>query len=685
MSSLNDVYPNKTNVYVGGWKSWKKPSAYVSGSWKDAKKAWVFKDGAWVLVWDAIAAGTFPKPPVATVSNEGVDSDVTVNWDAVPQATSYNVYNVDGTAITTNTAVTSFKDTNPQDGKAGYKVEANLPGDYGNTEAISNVLTLAQAPTSLKAVGGDGFHDWSLASAGHHDDVQALVNGVVVETMPAGTTERWFDGDMDPGTVSAITVRTRISGNNGPLSNEVNTPSVAQIPTSVTAEATTTKGQVKLSWGHPAGSRTGYQVQANDGGWVNVSDTTSPSYHTFSGSSGSKSMRVRTLSAGGSSAYVSASATPVWLYAPNVPSSVSIAATTTVGQLKLTWSAPTSGDAAASYQVQTSTNNSSWTTASSSASSPYTHSFGSSGSGARYMRVKAVNSAGSSGYVSKTGTPLWDLPAPSAPTVSKFGPKTSYGRMELTFKTSSANNSQYRVAFKVGSGSWTYGNWTNVGNNTTKTVHVGTASNANQTVYSFVDCKNSTGQSTRSTQANYVLHGSPFYWQPQASGHYRSGKYGQNTDNHNRPYMGYYSNSAYNYDGLWFYGHNAFKNFMTTSGTHKPATYRVPTVWRVTMVRNGGGNNQSDAVYVGTHTSATKPANLTAGAGAHVVYDVVHLGNLKYGESFNADVPASLYNNLINGSRQGFGVATGSGKPYMYMYSVAENGFSGWVHVEHLG
>jgi hypothetical protein len=64
---------------------------------------------------------------------------------------------------------------------------------------------------------------------------------------------------------------------------------------------------------------------------------------------------------------------------------------------------------------------------------------------------------------------------------------------------------------------------------------------------------------------------------------------------------------------------------------------------------------------------------------------VVHLGNLKYGESFNADVPASLYNNLITGARQGFGVATGSGKPYMYLYGIQENGFSGWVHVEHIG
>jgi len=124
---------------------------------------------------------------------------------------------------------------------------------------------------------------------------------------------------------------------------------------------------------------------------------------------------------------------------------------------------------------------------------------------------------------------------------------------------------------------------------------------------------------------------------------------------------------------------------MTTSGTHLSSAYRVPTVWQITLIRNGGQYNNSDAVYLGTTAKGTKPDQGTSSGAEHVVYDVVHVANLVYGQSVAANVPASLYNNLITGARQGFGVATGSGKPYMFFYGVNENGFSGWNHVEHIG
>ena len=676
---MPDIHPNENYAFNDSWKRWVKPWAVVGDEWVEGKNAYVNVNGEWVKTWESTPPVLDLEVEVRHVVNDGVY----VDWVLHPYADEYKIVQPDGNEGTVSS--NQFRDRTPVPSVGKYTVSAMRDGEVLLTSQ-SETVTICQTPTSFTAVqnGTRTELQWSDASVGFHDGFVVDPGNVAI---PAGQTN-WTDTSPNIGAVNTYKVRAVIGALSSAWTGAESVSFPANVPTNVAVAATTTIGQLQLTFSAPSsGSVTGYTVQANNGSWVAASSNNSGATYTFTGS-GSKSMRVRANSAGGNSAYVTKSVSPLWTAKPNVPRSVSIAATTTVGQLKLTWSAPTTDpthSAAASYTVQTSTNNSSWTTVSGNKTSPYTHSFGSSGSGSRYMRVRATNTAGSSGYVSKTGTPLWAYPAPSAPTVSKFGPKTSYGRMELTFKTSSANNSQYRVAFKVGTGSWTYGSWTNVGNNTTKTVHVGTASNATQTVYSFVDCKNSTGQSTRSTQANYGLQVSPLVWAAQATGHYRSGKYGQNTDNHNRPYQGYYSNSAYNYDGLWFYGHNAFKNFMTTSGTHKPATYRVPTVWRVTMVRNGGGNNQSDAVYVGTHTSATKPANLTAGAGAHVVYDVVHLGNLTYGQSFQADVPASLYNNLINGSRQGFGVAVAGGKPYMYLYSVGENGFSGWVHVEHIG
>jgi hypothetical protein len=685
-----DIYPGENYAYDDGWKRWRKPWAVVGDQWVEGKNAYVYGKGEWTHIWESTPPVLDLEVQVSHVVNDGIY----VNWVEHPYADGYTLVTPNG--VTADVSSNSYRDRVPVPSVGKYTVTAYRVGDDGNSEGLltseSETVSICQVPTSFTAVrnGTRVELQWSDASVGFHDGFTVDAGSPI--SIPAGTTN-YTHTSPTAGAVNSYKVKANIGSLSSAWTSSQSVSIEANVPTNVAIAATTTIGELKLTFGAPSsGSVTGYTVQANNGSWVAASSNNSGATYKFTGS-GSKSMRVLAKSAGGNSAYVTKSATPLWTAKPNTPKSVSVAATSTVGQLKLTWSAPSADSthsAASTYQVQTSTNNSSWTTVSGNKTSPYTHSFGSSGSGVRYMRVRATNTAGSSSYVSKSGTPLWAYPAPAAPSVSKFGPESSFGRMVLTFKTSGANNSQYRVAFKVGSGSWTYGSWTNVGNNTTKAVHVGTAPNtgtggATQTVYGFVDCKNSTGQSTRSTQANYQVRPSPMVWQAADTGHYRSGKYGQNTDNHNRPYMGYYSNSAYNYDGLWFYGNNAFKNMMTTSGTHKPATYRVPTVWRITMVRNGGGNNSSDPVYVGTTTTGTKPANLTAGAGAHVVYDVVHLGNLKYGESFNADVPASLYNNLITGARQGFGVATGSGKPYMYLYGIQENGFSGWVHVEHIG
>ena len=680
---MPDIYPGENYAYDNGWKRWRKPWAVVGDQWVEGKNAYVFREGEWTHIWESTPPVLDLEVEVSYVASDGIY----VNWVDHPYADRYTLVTPNG--VTAEVSSNSYRDRVPIPSVGKYTVTAWNKDDIELLTSESETVSICQAPTSFTAVrnGTRVELQWSDSTVGFHDGFHVDAGSTIY--IPAGQTN-WTDTSPTAGAVNSYKVRACIGDLSSAWSATESVSIPANVPTNVTVAATTTIGQLKLTYSAPSsGLVTGYTVQANNGSWVAASSNNSGATYTFTGS-GSKSMRVLAKSAGGNSAYVTKSATPLWTAAPNKPTGLGAAATSTVGQLKCTWSAgatdPTHS-APSSYTVEVSDNNSAWTSVGTK-NSGYVHTF--SGSGAKYFRVKAVNSAGSSGTTSKSGTPLWAYPAPGAAAVTKFGPEQSFGRMVLHFKTSGSYNSQYRVAFKDGSGSWVYGNWTNVGNNTNKTVHVGTAPNtdvggATRTVYAFVDCRNSTGQSTRSTQANYQVRPSPLVWQAQDTGHYRSGKYGQNTSNHNRPYQGYYSDPAMNYDGLWFYGHNAFKNYMTTSGTHKPATYRAPTVWNITLVRNGGGNNSSDAVWLGTTTVGTKPANLTAGAGAHVVYDVVHVANLKYNESVAAPVPASLYNNLISGARQAFGVAQGSGKPYMYFYGVNENGFSGWCHVEHIG
>lgn len=674
--------PNTAYGRLGGsWRTWDTPWIHRSGSWEQAKRVWVYSAGSWRIVWTAtttdalnpvatingtgvditwdapagdltdpevvenysvrrsdgslvgsvaavggsyqindplplvgthaytieseilgvvyssvvtntVTLGVVSGTPVATTSNVGIDTDVTVVYGTAPGAVAYNIYDVNGTFVGQPVPVdhTVFTDSDPNAGVGGYSVEAVMAnGDTGPLNE-SNSLTLAQAPTSLQPVGGDGFYDWSLASAGDHDDVQALVNGVVVETMPAGTTGRFFDGELqdNAGTVIAITVRTRISGNNGPLSNQVDAPSVAEVPISVTAAATGTLGQLKLTWGNPAGSRTGYRVQADDGGWFEVGDNTSPSYYTWAASTGSRSMRVRTTSDGGPSAYVTASATP-----------------------------------------------------------------------------------------------LWDNSPPALPTITSFKPESSYGRMVIRFTTSSSDNNQYEVNWRINGGGWNFGNiWNSVGNSQAVSQVLTTTPNdpGGYLLETRVRVRDQYQNTSGWTSTwNYTTEESPIIVAPNSSGHWRSGTYGQNTSNPTRVYQGYFSNPSYNYYGYFYYGTQIADrcNAIGTVGGDKTVTNM-----RNYLIREGGGNNVADCVYVGTHTMTTNPGFVNGAVAP--LSSVSCIGTLTYGQGAWMTLPSTARSALVNGSQRGVGCAAPTGKPYMFLYPYTTT-FQGWIEITHLG
>lgn len=671
--------PNTAYGRLGGaWRTWQTPWIHRSGSWEQPERVWVYSAGSWRIVWAATATaalnpvatingtavdvtfdapagttddpeaatsysvrrsdgslvgsvtavggsylvtdslplvgthaytvwsliggveytsavtntvtlGVIPGTPTAATSNVGTNTNVTVTWGAAPGAVSYNVKNASGTFLG-NTASLTFTDTNPAPGVGGYSVKAVLAnGDTGPLNE-SNSLTLAQAPTSVAPVGGDGFYDWSLATAGDHDDVQALVNGVVVETMPAGTTGRFFDGELqdNAGTVITITIRTRVSGNPGPQSVAVTEASEANVPISVSIAATGTLGELKLTWGNPAGSRTGYQVQRNDGSWADVGDNTSPSYYTWAASTGTRQMRVRTTSAGGPSA-----------------------------------------------------------------------------------------------YVTKTGTPLWDNDPPALPTITSFKPESSYGRMVIRFTTSSSDNSQYEVNWRINGGAWNFGNiWNSVGNS--QAVSQVLTNTPNDPGGYLLETRVRVRDQYQNTSGwtstwNYTTEQTPIIVAPNSSGHWRSGVYGQNTSNPTRVYQGYFSNASYNYYGYFYYGTQIADrcNAIGTVGGDKTVTNM-----RNYLIREGGGNNVADCVYLGTHTMTTNPG-FVAGAVAPLS-NLGCQGTLTYGQGAWLTLSASARAALVNGSQRGTGIAAPTGKPYMFLYPYTTQ-FSGWIEISHLG
>lgn len=648
---------------------------------------------------NTVTLGVVPDSVTATVEDEGRDSNVMVEWDTTPGAASFDVFDIAGNKVG-STVSRGIWDRNPKPGVGSYSVRAVLSGGAQGDARLSNSLTLAQAPSSLTAAaptnGDDVALSWSVDGCGHHDQIQVVRGGSSLAYLARGATS-YTDTNAREGTVESYKVRAVISGNHGPYSNQATSAIPANVPTSVTAAATTTKGQVKLSWGHPAGSHTGYEVQANDGSWVNVSDTTSPSYHTFSGSSGSKSMRVRTLSAGGASAYVTASATPVWLYAPNVPNNVSVAATSTVGQLKLSWSAPTNDsthDAPTSYQVQTSTNNSSWTNRGNQ-NSPYTYGFGSSGTGARYMRVRATNGAGSSSYVSKSGTPLWDVTPPALPVITSYKPEASWGRMVLRFTINDADTTAYRVWRDdpdLGPPNWNSG-WVTAGKGNHYVVvgapYDGKPHNFNG---AYVQVRDTHGNATdyRSCSADYKLVESPIVHRAKTAGHTRNGMFDSVSSLANQPAQGYHS-SGNEYSGLWYYGTNVVYNSMKTSGTHC-GPHREATSWNVGIWRENSSHGTASLapIYLGLHGWGEKPEPFASTGGAvHVVHFCEEVASLGRGGGVYASFSAGIMAGLIDNPAyfQGLGVAcNGFNNSYVKLFSHTQDpNETGRLAIWHLG
>ena len=263
---------------------------------------------------NTVTVAPAPTGIVAVRDGSGPSSIIDLVWNDSPGAATYNVYRPDSTFIG-STAGLAFQDTDPQPGVGGYIVLALALGGSVGGSGVSNVLTLAGPPTSLTASapasGDDVTLAWSLALVGDHDQIQVVRGGVSLAYLSAPSFG-YVDTNAREGTVESYQVRALIAGNPGPYSNTATSSIPANVPTVVTAVPTATLGQLSLTWGNPAGSYTGYQVQRDDGGWADVGDNTSPALYTWAAGSGTRSMRVRTLSDGGASAYVTVSATPTW-------------------------------------------------------------------------------------------------------------------------------------------------------------------------------------------------------------------------------------------------------------------------------------------------------------------------------------------------------------------------------------
>jgi len=289
----------------------------------------------------------------------------------------------------------------------------------------STALTAPGVPRSLTvaAVAGSTTQldvDWRVPSAG------GAVATYRVRWRRQGTSnwsERTTTGNSvrlsSLGTSTTYEVQVRAENATGnsdytaSVTGTTNTPVAAPgIPTSVVAAPG--NGRITLTWEAPS---TGGTVEQYRVEWSNRYANPSADDRSFTitglTNGTAVTVRIRAENSGGDSAYVTVSATPVAMLAvPGVPTSLQAVAGD--GEVTLSWSAPSSGGAVATYEVQHRTGSGSWTEV--TGITDMSHTITGLINGTSYQfQVRARNTSGASAWTaSQNATP--QVSAPGVPT-----------------------------------------------------------------------------------------------------------------------------------------------------------------------------------------------------------------------------------------------------------------------------
>lgn len=376
--------------------------------------------------------GAFPSVPMVPGSPAGVAAvgganQVTVSWNPVMMASSYNIYYSTTAGVTTANGIKIANVTSPyvQSGlTAGttyyYIVTAvNSSGEgtasaeaSASTDAAPVVPAVPAAPTGVQVTGGTNQTtiSWSAVSgASSYNIYWSQTNGVttangtklsnatspaVHSNLAAGTTYYYIVTAVNSTGESAASVQVAAT-----TLNPVPTPTVPAAPTNISA--TGGANQVTISWTASTGA-TSYNVYRSTTAGVTVSNGTklagvaSPYVNTGLTAGTTYYYIVTAVNSAGESAastQTSATTNPAPPTVPAAPATVT--ATGGTNQVSLSWAA-VSG--ATSYNVYwstttgvTKTNGTKLT----GVTSPYTHTGLSAGTPYYYI-VTAVNSAGES-------------------------------------------------------------------------------------------------------------------------------------------------------------------------------------------------------------------------------------------------------------------------------------------------
>jgi titin len=412
-----------------------------------------------------------------------------------------------------------------------FRVAAVNSAGIGTYSTASTAVTPQSAPSLPLNVAGSGGNArvtlvWSAPSS---NGGRSITDYSVRYSTNAGASWTIFSDGVSTATSATVTGLTNGTaysfqvaalnsvgtGSYSVSSSEITPFSVPGQPTSISGTAGI--NQVSLSWSSPASDGgsviTDYVVEysTNSGStWATFVDaveaTTSSTVTGLTNGTG-YIFRVTAKNTAGNG---TASSTTSAIVPRTMPSAArSVAGTSGNAQVALTWSAPvtTGGAVVTDYEIQYSSNGTTWTTFSDSVSTTASVTVTGLTNGTAYtFRVAAVNGAGTGTY-STASSSVTPFTTPGTPT--SVTPTRGNGQVSLSWTAPVSNGGsaiiQYRVQFAA-EGSDDYSTWSSaVSTLSTSTSYVVTGL-TNGTSYKFrVVATNAAGNGSYSSASSAVM------------------------------------------------------------------------------------------------------------------------------------------------------------------------------------
>ncbi len=484
---------------------------------------------------------TRPNAPTGVVGSPS-SSQVVVTWNAaVANGRAVSDYVIqfssnsggswstfaDGTSTSTSVTVSGLANGISY----VFRVAAVNSAGVGSYSTASTAVTPQSVPSLPLNVAGSGGNTrvtlvWSAPSS---NGGRSITDYSVRYSTNAGASWTIFSDGVSTATSATVTGLTNGTaytfqvaalnsvgtGSYSVSSSEITPFSVPGQPTSISGTAGI--NQVSLSWSSPASDGgsviTDYVVEysTNSGStWATFVDaveaTTSSTVTGLTNGTG-YIFRVTAKNTAGNG---TASSTTSAIVPRTMPSAArSVAGTSGNAQVALTWSAPvtTGGAVVTDYEIQYSSNGTTWTTFSDSVSTTASVTVTGLTNGTAYtFRVAAVNGAGAGTY-STASSSVTPFTTPGTPT--SVTPTRGNGQVSLSWTAPVSNGGsaiiQYRVQFAA-EGSDDYSSWSSaVSTLSTSTSYVVTGL-TNGTSYKFrVVATNAAGNGSYSSASSAVM------------------------------------------------------------------------------------------------------------------------------------------------------------------------------------